>query len=895
MHRVIAVVPSTLVKRRPLAFLLAASLTLVPAAAFATPAGGPSPRLASLVDRARALADQDHLADAIRLLEPNKDGPGGGGRHVRLALGELLIQTGRRTEAEPILRSFADDYDTDAIGADDADGLAMVGRAMHLLRHVKDANRAYNESERALRASPAGKDVTATYVRVLLWRADLYADNSDPGHAEEVLRLAQKEDPRNADAIVGLARLRAEAFDFDEAAKLVNSALALEPKHAGALGLRAGMALHDMDIAGADRALDAGLAAHPGDLALRSLRAAVRFLDDDRPGFEAAKREVFSRSKQYSTFFTIVSEYAEWEHRYDDIISMMKSAVSVDPEDSRAWAELGLMQTRTGDEAAGILSLEEAWKRDHYDVRVYNTLELLYGKWIPEEYSSGSFGIFSFRSPKDEKPILERYAPRMLDEAWNVFKAHYAFTPVTPVYIEMYRSREQFSVRSSGLPDLGIEGVCFGHVVSALSPRAEPFNWGNVLWHELAHVFAIQLSKNHVPRWFTEGLSEYETMIRRPEWKRELDPELFAALEKHSLPSVVDMNRAFSHAESAADVTVAYYAASQMVGFAVERFGFPKIARALVLWGEGQRTEAVFERAFGTSASEFDSAFGAWARVRLSGYRGQYSFDVPVLAIEEAKAKLASDPKSAEAHVVFAIALFHARRIDDAIGEVKSALALDPTCKDAHYLAAKILTAQEHADDAAKELAALRALGADGYGLQMTLAEIAEHRHDDRGRRAALEAAFRFDQTQVDPVRALYDLAQKENRPGDELWALTEIAKLDQHDRAVYGKLLERLVSARRWDEATAVGEAALYVDVENRGIHVNFAKALSAKGNHAQASYELESALLCEGQADEKAAVHVLLARERASVGDIAGARAHRAQALTLEPGNTEARGLQY
>ena len=31
------------------------------------------------------------------------------------------------------------------------------------------------------------------------------------------------------------------------------------------------------------------------------------------------------------------------------------------------------------------------------------------------------------------------------------------------------------------------------------------------LWHELGHVFPIQMSKNHVPRWFTEGLTEYET------------------------------------------------------------------------------------------------------------------------------------------------------------------------------------------------------------------------------------------------------------------------------------------------------------------------------------------------------------------------------------------------
>jgi tetratricopeptide (TPR) repeat protein len=883
------------VKHRSLTLLLVAgSLCVLPRGAVATP-GGPSSRLVAAAERAEALADQDKVADAILLLQPSKDAPGSAGRRVRLTLGELLIQAGRRAEAEPILRSFADDYDTDAIGPGDAEGLAMVGRAMHLLRHVKDANRAFNESERALRASPGAKNTTALEVRILLWRADLFADNSDPGHAEEVLKLALREDPRSVDAMVGLARLRVEAFDFDAAAKIVESALAIDPSNARALGIRAGMALHDMDIAAADLALDAGLSAHPGNLALRSLRAAARFLDDDRPGFEAAKRDVFARNKGYSTFYTIVSEYAEWEHRYDDIIGMMKSAVLVDPEDAKAWAELGLMQTRAGDEATGIQSLQEAWKRDHFDVRVYNTLELFYGKWIPEQYATTTFGFFSFRTPKDEKPVLERYAPRMLNEAWTVFKAHYGFTPVTPVYVEMYASRDQFSVRSSGLPNLGIEGVCFGHVVSALSPRAEPFNWGNVLWHELGHVFAIQLSKNHVPRWFTEGLSEYETMIRRPEWRRELDPELYVALERHSLPSVIDMNRAFSHADSAVDVTVAYYAASQMVAFAAERFGFPKIDRALTLWGEGRRTGEVLTQAFGTSAAEFDAAFGAWAHARLSRYAVQYLFDVPVLAVEEAAQKVTSDPKSAQAHVVLAVALFHDRKVDDARREVEQALALDPACKNAHYVAAKIAAALGQEGDALKEVAALRAQGADGYAVQMEVADLAARRHDDRSRRLALEAARRFDPTQVEPLHALYDLAHKENRADDELRALTEIAKLDQHDRTVYGLLLGRLVSLHKWDEAKAVGESALYVDVENQDIHVDYARALSATGDHAQASYELESALLCDGQPRGKAAVHVLLARERASVGDMAGARAHRDQALTLDPGNAEARGLGW
>ena len=61
-------------------------------------------------------------------------------------------------------------------------------------------------------------------------------------------------------------------------------------------------------------------------------------------------------------------------------------------------------------------------------------------------------------------------------EAWGSMKARYGFVPTVPVQVEMYGSRQQFSVRTSGLPNIGIQGVCFGRVVAAISPKAEPFD-----------------------------------------------------------------------------------------------------------------------------------------------------------------------------------------------------------------------------------------------------------------------------------------------------------------------------------------------------------------------------------------------------------------------------------
>ncbi len=830
--------------------------------------------------RAEILGQTGRRDEAIRLLDGLKTAMGPEARRARLLLGEYLIDVGKRDAADEPLKKVIEDYNDNTITNQDAEGLAHVGRAAYLLRSPKDANQAFNESER----------VDKKRIETLLWRAELFLDKYDPGHAEEVVREALAIAPKRADALVALARVKLDqTLDFDSAEKLVAEALGIHPKHAGAFAVRAGLALRDMDLRRADEAIAAGLAVDPGHLELASLKAAIRFLDDDPKGFESAKKDVFARNKSFSQFYGIVGEYAEWEHRYDDIVAMMKDAVKIDPDDGKAWAQLGLTMMRGGDEDKGLEAIRKAWSKDKFNVRVFNTLNM-YENDLPSQYEVSSDGVFKLRYAKDERPIMDRYVPRMLGEAWGSMKARYGFVPSVPAQIEMYSSRQQFSVRTSGLPNIAIQGVCFGRVVAAISPKAEPFNWGNVLWHELGHVFAIQLSKNHVPRWFTEGLSEYETIARRPEWARELDPELYDALVENRLPGAVDMNRAFTHAGDAGDMTVAYYAASQMLVWTVEKFGMARVVKALELWGQGKKTPDVIQGAFGVSPQVYDRGFREWALDRLARYKGQYRFSRKAKDEADAKKTLSTSPNDAGAHVDYALALLRGRKLAEAKKEIQAALSIEPKNAHAHFVAAKLALGEKDKAVAASHLDAMRATGSDGYAVHMLLADIAEDADQKDKQRFHLEAAHRYDPSQSDPLKALHDLAHREKREGDEMEALRKLVWLEQHDGKIWRRYLEKLVEQKRWAEARRIGEGAVFVDVLGGVIHTLYARALQAENFHERAVFELESALLCELKPKDKATAHALLAKSLAALKKPAEAQKHKAEALRLDPQNADA-----
>src|SRR5579859_3800043 len=111
---------------RPAALVALARITLeqgrfADAEKYATQAASTPLKLQALAVRAGALDAVGKAAEGIRLLEPQKDAAGAGGRAVRLELGTLLIETGRRADAETVLKKFADEYNNTSELENDAE------------------------------------------------------------------------------------------------------------------------------------------------------------------------------------------------------------------------------------------------------------------------------------------------------------------------------------------------------------------------------------------------------------------------------------------------------------------------------------------------------------------------------------------------------------------------------------------------------------------------------------------------------------------------------------------------------------------------------------------------------------------------------------------------------
>jgi len=535
---------------------------------------------------------------------------------ARILLSEALLATGTGPSDLVEADEMADYWNDGQIKA--PQDLRWLGRALHLTGYFQDAFDMLNQT----------LDQTPNDQQALAFLIELLMDKEDETQAGAVLGRLLKVNPNHMQGRIWAAHMDISSDnDYAAARKRIQAVLKSNAKHVSALQEEASALIHTEQYEAALVSLNRALTVNSRDLKTLALVATCHELLEQAKEARAVVKRALAVHPRAAVVYHTMAEYLVIHHRYRDAVDLERKAIELDPEYWPAVVGLGIGYSRLGDDERANQYLQLAFEHDSYNRRAYNMTALFYDG-PAKKMTWHSVSPFRLRLDRKEAPVLEPLLVPFLEKAYEHHRTAYGYRPEKPLHIEIFPDPTTFSIRTTGFPRLGAHGVCFGHVVTAQSPSAGNFNWGMVLWHELAHVWHIQMSDSRVPRWFTEGLAEHETTLQRPEWRREMDYELWEALNSGQLKGVAEFNTMFTQAKSFREIVLAYYFASKVVAFIDHKWGFEVFPRMLLAWGEKRPTEVVFKQVLGVDLATFDAQVRADLKTRvLARFTHEFSPD----------------------------------------------------------------------------------------------------------------------------------------------------------------------------------------------------------------------------------------------------------------------------
>lgn len=538
------------------------------------------------------------------------------------ARGELLaLKVGTGRGGEPAARALMDGlYDAyDAGKATTAESLVAVARAA-LARGSSgafhDANMVLGEAEKLPAPTTGPEQGFVVQDRVLLLRGAVFREKYAASEAADTYSVILSRDVWQPDALAGMALAHLEELRLAAATESAESALQTNPRHAEAHGVLARIALIEgrRDEA-VTRARTQILSVHPRHPVGLAVLAAAGLSADDDAAFAKARDEALAFSPTAIAFYLALNDVLVSMHLYEQTGTVLAEAVKRAPDDPYLQSAHGLNLLRLGQETEGRAALARAWKRDRFNERTRNTLDL-YEQRIDPHYTDVTSGDLRLRLPKEDASVVQADLLAAISRARTALDARYGMHP-GPLRIEVFADPNDFSVRTIGVPSLGAVGVCFGDLITSVGPYAGTHNFHQVIWHELAHVYAVKLSRGRVPRWFTEGLSEWESEIADPSWARESAELLAQARREGRMRKLGELDLAFLRATSPTMMEVAYATAAWAMRYLGETYGLPKLMLVLKGYSTGATTEALFKQHLGKDMSAVEAEFDAWMNKRL--------------------------------------------------------------------------------------------------------------------------------------------------------------------------------------------------------------------------------------------------------------------------------------
>jgi len=690
----------------------------------------------------------------------------------------LLHATGRADspEAKHLIDGLYDAYASGTVTTEN-DMLAVAQATLATGTHggFKDANIVLSEAE-VLAPASEGRPIGDT---LLLVHAELFRKKYATDEAQATLDLILARDAFQPDALCLLARTRLDRTQLADASNAALEVLLTNPTHPNAHALLAYIAMIEgrRDEATAtirQRVLPVN-PHHRGGLVVL---AAIALFEDNSNAYAAARDAALALNPKDADFYVRLSDALGFLHLYSEADTVLKEGLGrVDNGDPFLQSAFGLNALRLGDEQAGRTAIDQAWMADRSNERTLNTRRL-YSERIDPHYSVETFEDLTLRLPTKDRKWVQPILLRAILEARTGLDRAYGIHP-SPIRVEIFDHQKDFSIRTVGVPNFGALGVCFGNVITILGPYGGKINFNQVIWHELAHAYAIELSGGRVPRWFTEGLSEWESEVADPSWARESADLLRRARLDQKIRALHDLELAFLRAQSPKMMETAYATAAYAMRYLGQRYGREKIIQMLKGYRQGKTTEQLFVEVYGrnmqTMEAEFETWFAHELGQRLTGWWPSSSShghqtDRPT-GSHNKRERLWGRANDAMAH----------NDLQSASRALEELIATGGDGYPARMLLARVLMAGPGRSAAVKHLRAATVFNQETTEALVLLAELHAAEGDIGQEMAVLETALKIDAMNLEPAARLLMLAMvigDDNRQTKALWRLQALAPL---------------------------------------------------------------------------------------------------------------------
>jgi tetratricopeptide (TPR) repeat protein len=714
---------------------------------------------------------------------------------------EILELTGQEDRARPIFEALVAHYKDKQ--PDTAPELTAVGRALVHLERFQDANDVYREAIA----------VDATYLDAQLSAGELFTEKYNYGDAAQFLADALAVNPNSARALIGVARNK-RIEGGEETFAALDRALQINPNLVGALTFKAGLELEERDYVQATADIEKAFKINPRSLDAHAVKASMLYLQDR--DFEPEVAAALAINPRYGLIYNVLSHYATMTRRTSQAAAFAKRAIELSPRLWSAHLDLGMALLRLGQMTEGRAAVEKSFQGDPYNVWAKNTLDLLDAM---KDYRETKHEAFLIKADAKESDVVTPYAAELLDEAATKLTAKYHFTPQGPITVELFPNHEDFAVRTLGLPGLGALGVCFGQVIAADSPSARPtgeFNWGSTLWHEYTHVITLQMTDYRIPRWFSEGLSVYEERKARPGWGDDWNPMFLRAFVSGRWHKIADLDGGFTRPRTPEDLGIAYFQASQVCEFIVDRFGFDAILRMLTLYREKAQTADILTRVLKMTESDFDRAFKEYVEAKTRPMQEALKTESNLAAslTKEDVVKMLAVSDTFALHLR-AGHLFRADDdIENAVAHFRRAIELFP-----YY------TGEGNAYDA--------------------LAEIFEKKGDRKQAADVMAAHVKYDENSLPTLKSLANLRAKLGDRAGAIEALRLSFYVSPFEYATHAQAGELSLEEKQYAQALSEFQVVLALDPPNVSeANYNVASAYHLLGKQPEAKHAVLRAL---------------------------------------------------